>query len=347
MKKLTVLMIVSCALPSGALAGEVQKFQANTVQEFKAHEVEKFTAHEVPRQDARPVQPVPAAPAKPSCAIQPNARCAGARMERVDLHSAKLSGANLRGAHLRGARLDNADLSGANLEGADLSEASLGGADLSGANLKGARLGKAVLSGAEVVGTDFTGVDLNGANLSRAHIVGPSFRNADLRGAVLDDSQLADFTGAKTAGCRGCGPAGNGPQPTPRAAPAAQMDVTAFPVPKGWTLRKTTERSAFYLSPSQSCALTVWRPVSYQGPFPDVVSNFMARYADAMVRHGHQFATAEPIKPSRVFPGAYAYFRTMREGTEYRNGAFFVDLGGGIQKTFLICHDAREFPAAW
>lgn len=123
------------------------------------------------------------------------ANLAGADIDGVDLHDAKLvladldgvhmSEANLKGAVLAGASLRGADLSitnftGAVLEGANLSDADLTGANLTNTNLTKANLGYARLNLADCIGTNFTNADL-----SFGSIVGAKFKEANLDSCVI------------------------------------------------------------------------------------------------------------------------------------------------------------------
>jgi len=141
-----------------------------------------------------------------------------AKLYRVNLSSANLSGAGFGGAYLRhadlrgtnffctylghadlsNANLVGADLSGAYLVYADLSTAFLDGADFRRANLILADLGRANLCGADLSGADLSGADLNGANLTRAKLT-----EAVLTGAKLVANLMgADLSGANLAGAK-------------------------------------------------------------------------------------------------------------------------------------------------
>lgn len=147
-----------------------------------------------------------------------------ARLDRVGLHQADLTGANLDGASLvgadlRGALMGCADLGELLLSGnraaafctsaraANLSEARLAGARMAGIDLRGSRLVKAQLDGAALdhavlTGANFSSAVLDNAGIMGAWLHGASILQASLRGADLSGAklQLADFTGAGMQG---------------------------------------------------------------------------------------------------------------------------------------------------
>src|SRR5262245_34600047 len=147
-----------------------------------------------------------------------------ARLDRVDvrpagLTGASLDGASLTGADLRGIHLRCADAAvlqqpedrpkarcasarGADFSGARLTEASLVGADLRGAKFEDAALEGADLSLGLVTGASFERARLQRASLSGLALNGVSFVLANLQGADLAGAKLqaADFSGAVLQG---------------------------------------------------------------------------------------------------------------------------------------------------
>jgi uncharacterized protein YjbI with pentapeptide repeats len=110
----------------------------------------------------------------------------GARLARVNLAQADLTGAALYGATLRGATLYRATLTGANLE-----EANLEGVMLSEANLDGVNLARADLTGVVLSGAMLRGTILGGAMLRGAYLSGASLAGAILAGATLTEVVLS------------------------------------------------------------------------------------------------------------------------------------------------------------
>ena len=104
-----------------------------------------------------------------------------------DLSQAKLQRLNLSGA----------DLSGANLHKANLINTNLSEADLSGADL----------TNAQILQTNFTGANLTGADLSDTQVLSANFTDADLTDANLDGARLrgANFNGATWPDGKLCG----------------------------------------------------------------------------------------------------------------------------------------------
>jgi uncharacterized protein YjbI with pentapeptide repeats len=104
-----------------------------------------------------------------------------------DLTQAKLQRLNLSGA----------DLSGANLHKANLINTNLSEADLSGADL----------TNAQIFQTNFTGANLTGADLSDTQVLSANFTDADLTDANLDGARLRGtvFNGATWPDGKVCG----------------------------------------------------------------------------------------------------------------------------------------------
>jgi uncharacterized protein YjbI with pentapeptide repeats len=98
-------------------------------------------------------------------------------------------GADLSGADLTEARLDRMDLRNARLSGLNLFRASLRRAALSGADLSASRLDYA----------DFSGADMRGANLTGASLLETIFWEADLSGADLSGSRQLVMAGFRRA----------------------------------------------------------------------------------------------------------------------------------------------------
>ena len=108
------------------------------------------------------------------CKILSNTQCAGANLQKADLHGVVLERANLQGAKMQGVDLQGANLQGANITGADLT-----GANLANANLTGASLIDAVLQK----------TNLAGANLSKASIARAKLGDTILGNAIWTDGR--------------------------------------------------------------------------------------------------------------------------------------------------------------
>jgi len=132
-----------------------------------------------------------------------------ARLCRVNLLGADLSGCNLDDSDLKlakydsktiwpagfnyqksgaigpGAKLDAAFLAGADLRGMDFRGASCMGTYLSGANLSGA-----ILDGVRLISADLRCAKLQGAMCRGARFTGSQLNQADFRGADLSDAAL-------------------------------------------------------------------------------------------------------------------------------------------------------------
>lgn len=136
----------------------------------------------------------------------------GADLTDADLFGAKLTNAGLRAATLYRTRLMCTDLTNANLFGADLKHAQLTFADLTGADLTGAYMDYASLQLAILTRANLKGaylrlaglikVDLTGANLNNANLYGARMNGANLSGANLGFANMATakLTGANLSG---------------------------------------------------------------------------------------------------------------------------------------------------
>ena len=109
---------------------------------------------------------------------------------RLDLHDAKLVRLSLFYAYISGANLLNANLAYAILLKADLSDSALIGANLTGAKLGGANLSKAELTDAKLAGARLDGAILSQTTLYRAILSQVSAQKADFSGANLASTNL-------------------------------------------------------------------------------------------------------------------------------------------------------------
>ena len=96
-----------------------------------------------------------------------------------------LVGVDAAGAFLQGVRLHDAKLLRCNLEAADLRNADLSASDLEFAELKSANFREADLHDADLQNADLQDTDLAGANLRNANLTEANLSNADLRNADL------------------------------------------------------------------------------------------------------------------------------------------------------------------
>ncbi|MCD6025831.1 MAG: pentapeptide repeat protein [Solimicrobium sp.] len=120
------------------------------------------------------------------------ANLTGVNLNKAVLGEIKLRQANLTGANLSNADLKNVDLTGVNLTDANLSEANLSQAKLCNACLTGANLTEAQLYLADLTGADLSRANLTQADLDAANLAGANLQLADLRDAKLNEVILTD-----------------------------------------------------------------------------------------------------------------------------------------------------------
>jgi len=131
-------------------------------------------------------------------AILDGSRMVEAQLVRTDLLQASLKTVDLRKASLRGAQMEEVIALKAKLDEAHFFEANLRSASLEQVHAHQANFVKADLSDSYLYMADFTGSTFTGANLTDANLEAAIFRDADLSLALMDGVRLvdADFSGA-------------------------------------------------------------------------------------------------------------------------------------------------------
>jgi uncharacterized protein YjbI with pentapeptide repeats len=113
-----------------------------------------------------------------------------AKLNKVNLVCAKLSGAHLVSANFIRARLIKADLFGADLREAKFQQADLTQAYLCEAVLRGANFNGANLLGANLIEVDLCEATLRGTNLIAGDLLEANLHSADLYGSTLNGANL-------------------------------------------------------------------------------------------------------------------------------------------------------------
>jgi hypothetical protein len=124
-------------------------------------------------------------------------------LEELNRDRIPLVGVNAAGAFLQGLRIHNAKLLRCNLEACDLRNSDLSDSDIQFADLKSANFREANLSNADLRNADLRDTDLYGANLRNANLSGAKLADADLRNADLGGARWQNIVSIEKANIYG------------------------------------------------------------------------------------------------------------------------------------------------